>query len=60
MTDPITRYDQMPIPPVAAQTTWFDAGAVRIGVEFYTSANPDFFRGTRCEAAAARAVAEES
>jgi predicted TIM-barrel fold metal-dependent hydrolase len=28
-------------------------------VRFYTSANPDFFRGTRCEAAAARIVAEE-
>ncbi len=28
-------------------------------VRFYTSANPDFFRGTRCEAAAAR-VAEGS
>jgi len=26
-------------------------------VRFYTSANPDFFRGTRCEAAAARVVA---
>jgi hypothetical protein len=30
----ITRYDQMPIPPVEAQTTWFEAGAVRIGVEY--------------------------
>jgi hypothetical protein len=30
----ITRYDQMPIPPVEAQTTWIDAGAVRIGVEY--------------------------
>ena len=30
----ITRYDQMPIPPVESQTTWFDAGAVRIGVEY--------------------------
>jgi hypothetical protein len=28
-------------------------------VRFYTSANPDFFRGTRCEEAAARVVAEE-
>jgi hypothetical protein len=26
-------------------------------VRFYTSLNPDFFRGTRCEAAAARVVA---
>jgi predicted TIM-barrel fold metal-dependent hydrolase len=29
-------------------------------VRFYTSANPDFFRGTRCEDAAARVVAEEA
>jgi hypothetical protein len=29
-------------------------------VRFYTSANPDFFRGTRCEEAAARLVAEEN
>lgn len=28
-------------------------------VRFYTSVNPDFFAGTRCEAAAARIVAEE-
>ena len=34
MTDHITRYDRMPIPPVEAQTTWFEAGAVRIGVEY--------------------------
>ena len=34
VSDHITRYDQMPIPPVEAQTTWFDAGAVRIGVEY--------------------------
>ena len=34
MSDHITRYDTMPIPPVEAQTTWFDAGAVRIGVEY--------------------------
>ena len=34
MSNHITRYDQMPIPPVEAQTTWFDAGAVRIGVEY--------------------------
>jgi predicted TIM-barrel fold metal-dependent hydrolase len=27
-------------------------------VRFYTSLNPDFFRGTRCESAAARVVAE--
>jgi predicted TIM-barrel fold metal-dependent hydrolase len=29
-------------------------------VRFYTSANPDFFRGTRCEAAAAQVVAARS
>ena len=34
MTDHITRYDLMPIPPVEARTSWFDAGAVRIGVEY--------------------------
>jgi hypothetical protein len=28
-------------------------------VRFYTRANPDFFRGTRCEGAAARVVAGE-
>jgi hypothetical protein len=32
--DHITRYDVMPIPPLESQTTWFDAGAVRIGVEY--------------------------
>ncbi|TMA36002.1 MAG: hypothetical protein E6J87_01960 [Deltaproteobacteria bacterium] len=34
MTQHITRYDRMPIPPVEAQTTWIDAGPVRIGVEY--------------------------
>jgi hypothetical protein len=34
MTGPITRYDQMPIPPVEEHTEYFDAGVVRIGVEF--------------------------
>jgi hypothetical protein len=34
MTDHITRYDLMPIPPVEAQTEYFEAGAVRIGVEY--------------------------
>ncbi len=34
MNDHITRYDRMPIPPVEAQTTWFELGAVRIGVEY--------------------------
>ena len=30
----ITRYSSMPIPPVESQTEYFDAGAVRIGVEY--------------------------
>jgi hypothetical protein len=30
----VTRYSVMPIPPVEAHTAWFDAGAVRIGVEY--------------------------
>ncbi|NQZ98663.1 MAG: hypothetical protein HRU01_19345 [Myxococcales bacterium] len=30
----ITRYDVMPIPPVDEQTLWFDAGVLRIGVEY--------------------------
>lgn len=34
MNDHITRYDLMPIPPVEAQTEYFDAGAVRFGVEY--------------------------
>jgi len=34
MNEHITRYDRMPIPPVEAQTTWIDAGPVRIGVEY--------------------------
>jgi hypothetical protein len=34
MNEHITRYDRMPIPPVEDQTTWIDAGAVRIGVEY--------------------------
>ena len=29
MAGHITRYDTMPIPPVEAQTEWFDAGALR-------------------------------
>jgi hypothetical protein len=36
MGDHITRYSVMPIPPVEAHTTWFDAGAVRLGVEYRT------------------------
>jgi len=34
MGDHITRYDKMPIPPIAAHTDYFEAGAVRIGVEY--------------------------
>jgi hypothetical protein len=34
MNEHITRYDLMPIPPVEARTRWFEAGAVRIGVEY--------------------------
>jgi len=30
----ITRYDVMPIPPIAEHTEYFEAGAVRIGVEY--------------------------
>lgn len=29
-----TRYSVMPIPPIEAHVTWFDAGAIRIGVEY--------------------------
>ncbi len=32
--DYITRYDRMPIPPSAAQTVYFEAGAVCFGVEY--------------------------
>lgn len=34
MSSHITRYDKMPIPPVEGQTRWFEAGALRIGVEY--------------------------
>jgi hypothetical protein len=34
MGDHITRYDRMPIPPIEANTQYFEAGPVRIGVEF--------------------------
>ena len=34
MSDHITRYSVMPIPPVEAHTTWFDAGTIRVGVEY--------------------------
>ena len=30
----VTHYDQMPIPPVAAHTTLFEAGVIAIGVEY--------------------------
>src|SRR3990172_2415710 len=30
----VTRYSVMPIPPVEAHTAWFDAGPLRIGVEY--------------------------
>lgn len=34
MSDHITRYDLMPIPPVAEQTEYFEAGPVTFGVEY--------------------------
>jgi len=34
MSTHITRYDVMPIPPVDAQTEYFESGALRIGVEY--------------------------
>ena len=34
MSSHITRYSVMPIPPIEAHTTYFEAGAVRIGVEY--------------------------
>lgn len=34
MADHITRYDKMPIPPIDAHTEYFNAGAIRIGVEY--------------------------
>ena len=34
MSSHITRYDLMPIPPVEAQTKWFEAGVLRFGVEY--------------------------
>ena len=30
----VTRYSVMPIPPVEAHTAWFEAGALKIGVEY--------------------------
>ena len=30
----ITRYSLMPIPPIEAHTHWFEAGGLRIGVEY--------------------------
>jgi hypothetical protein len=29
-----TRYDVVPIPPLPENTTWFDAGAIRLGIEY--------------------------
>lgn len=34
MADHITRYDKMPIPAIDAHTRYFEAGALRIGVEY--------------------------
>ena len=34
MADHITRYDKMPIPAMESNTEYFDAGAIRIGVEY--------------------------
>lgn len=34
MADHITRYDKMPIPPIAEHTEYFSAGSIRIGVEY--------------------------
>ncbi len=30
----VTRYNLMPIPPIEAHTRWFEAGGLRIGVEY--------------------------
>lgn len=30
----ITRYSLMPIPPIEAHTQWFEAGGLRVGVEY--------------------------
>jgi hypothetical protein len=50
MASHITRYDSMPIPPVAAHTQWFDAGAVRFGVE-YRLLTPEIAAAAPAEAA---------
>jgi len=34
MADHITRYDKMPIPPIAEHTEYFSAGIICIGVEY--------------------------
>ena len=34
MGDHITRYDRMPIPALDSQTEYFEAGVIRIGVEY--------------------------
>lgn len=30
----VTKYDRMPLPPIEARTTWFEDGALAIGVEY--------------------------
>jgi hypothetical protein len=34
VSDGVTRYDRMPIPPVESRTEWFEAGPLAIGVEY--------------------------
>ena len=34
MADHITRYDRMPIPELEANTEYFQAGNIRVGVEY--------------------------
>ena len=59
MADHITRYDLMPIPPVEAQTEYFDAGAVRFGVE-YRLLNDAIAAAAAVEAASGSESAGES
>jgi hypothetical protein len=55
----VTRYDRMPIPPVEAQTEWFEAGVVAIGVEYrrLTDAIAAAAEGASAEGDAGRAAA---
>lgn len=46
----ITRYDVMPIPPIEAHTEYFEAGTLRIGVE-YRLLNDAISAGTPVDAA---------